>query len=199
MSGTALSPHVANPYALIEGAEFGAAMRALPNDRWRAFVCALFEVKPGKGLWVRAFKMAGFGVLGKTTPQTYSANASRMAHDEPFRRRFGRSSRGDFVALGPAAFSALTAVLGNPQHRDHVRAIALVLDRTNPVEQIHHVKSEQRHVIVDEDKVLARIRELAAIAGLDYREMPSMIDVTPPAIEDKIQDGNRDPDDQQTA
>ena len=43
------------------GAEWGPAMKALPSDRHRAFVLALYQIKPGYGAHVKAAKLAGFG------------------------------------------------------------------------------------------------------------------------------------------
>jgi hypothetical protein len=42
-------------------AKDGPAMLALPTDRHRAFVRALYTIRPGHGARVKAAKLAGFG------------------------------------------------------------------------------------------------------------------------------------------
>ena len=63
------------------GAEWGPAMKALPSDRHRAFVLALYQVPPGYGSYVRAAKLSGFGT-SKSSAHSWSAIATRLAHDE---------------------------------------------------------------------------------------------------------------------
>src|SRR4051794_20858840 len=59
----------------------GPAMKALPSERHRAFVRALYQVKPGHGANVKAAKLAGFGTE-TSTPQSMATIASRLAHDD---------------------------------------------------------------------------------------------------------------------
>ena len=63
------------------GAEWGPAMKALPSDRHRAFVLALYKIRPGYGAHVKAAKLAGFGT-SKSSAQSWSTIAARLAHDE---------------------------------------------------------------------------------------------------------------------
>src|SRR5262245_16825879 len=74
----ALAEAIASP---LDGAEWGPAMRALPSDRHRAFVLALYQIRPGYGAHVKAAKMAGFGT-GTSSAKSWSVIASRLAHDE---------------------------------------------------------------------------------------------------------------------
>src|ERR1700736_5277607 len=62
-------------------AKDGPAMTALPTDRHRAFVRALYTVRPGHGARVKAAKLAGFG-CPTSSPQSMATIASRLSHDE---------------------------------------------------------------------------------------------------------------------
>jgi hypothetical protein len=61
-------------------------MQALPTDRHRAFVRAMYQVKPGHGAAVRAAKLAGFGTPSSTA-QSMATIASRLTHDRRERSR----------------------------------------------------------------------------------------------------------------
>jgi hypothetical protein len=63
-----------------EGGSWGPAMAALPSDRHRAFVLALFEVKPGYGANVAAPKIAGFGKPTSTTQDDALAGRCLARH-----------------------------------------------------------------------------------------------------------------------
>ena len=62
-------------------AKDGPAMLALPTDRHRAFVRALYTVRPGWGASVKAAKQAGFGTP-TSSAQSMATIASRLRHDE---------------------------------------------------------------------------------------------------------------------
>ena len=51
-----------------DGGQLGPAMRALPNDRWRAFVEFYLLEKPGRGAQTAAARRAGFGKGGSSKP-----------------------------------------------------------------------------------------------------------------------------------
>lgn len=156
-------------------AEYGPAMKALPTDRHRRFVEALYAVKPGHGAQVRAARLAGWG-KPESTPETMSVIASRLAHDERVQAALREEDQKRLRAAAPRAISALQNLVESPSHRDHARGIAMLLDRVHPSETSHKVKVEHeagpsmRAVA----SVTARIMELAARACV-----PAMIDVTP--------------------
>src|SRR5260370_41440669 len=62
-------------------AQDGPAMLSLRTDRHRAFVRALYTVRPGHGARVKAAKLAGFG-CPTSSPQSMATIASRLSHDE---------------------------------------------------------------------------------------------------------------------
>lgn len=161
----------------IDGAEFGPAMQALPSDRHRAFVLALYQVKPGYGAQVRAAKLAGFGTT-TSSPQSWSVIASRLAHDERIQAALFEEDQRRIRASAPRAIRALGRLVETPDHRDHCRAIGMVLDRVHPVHTTHDVNVEHRHrhEIVATEQVMERIRQLALSAGVALP--PSTIDGT---------------------
>jgi hypothetical protein len=159
-------------------AKDGPKMKALPTDRHRAFVRALYTVKPGHGANVKAAKLAGFGTLA-STPQSMATIASRLAHDERVIEAIAEENEKYIRSSAPRAVRALSALIENPNAKDHARGIAMVLDRTNPVELAikHKHEHEASASLLSAAEVFNRIMELASRAGL-----PPMIDVTPQKV-----------------
>ena len=156
-------------------AEDGPEMKALPSDRHRAFVRALYQVKPGHGMYVRAAKLAGFG-SPSSTPQSMATIASRLKSDARVIAAISEEDQKHIRGAAPRALRALDRLVDSPNHKDHARGIAMVLDRAHPLETNHTVKVEHGaapslRAVAD---VTLRILELAARAGV-----PAMIDVTP--------------------
>jgi phage terminase small subunit len=157
--------------------EDGPAMKALPTDRHRAFVRALYQVKPGHGAQVKAARMAGWG-SPTSTPKTMSVIASRLAHDPRVQAALYEEDQKRIRATAPRAISALAALVENPKHRDHARGIAMVLDRVHPAETAHKLTVEHAGEVKlsapEMARMVERIMELAARA-----KVAPMIDVTP--------------------
>ena len=156
-------------------AEDGPAMKALPSDRHRAFVRALYQVKPGHGANVKAAKLAGFG-LPSSSAQSMATIASRLAHDERVLTAIAEEDQKRIRASAPRAIRALSSLIENPNSKDHARGIAMILDRTLPLETIQKVTVEHQasSSMKATAEVFERIMLLAARAGV-----PPMIDVTP--------------------
>jgi phage terminase small subunit len=112
-------------------------MLALPNDKWRLFVINLVTGKPGQGAQVRAYVAAGCAGSRKTA----IVEASKMIRDERVVAAIGEESRKWLRAGHPHAVAALHAMVRNTKHRDHARAVSMILDRTDPVvsNQMVHV------------------------------------------------------------
>ena len=115
-------------------AKDGPAMLALPTDRHRAFVRALYMVRPGWGASVKAAKQAGFGTP-TSSAQSWATIASRLRHDERILAAIAEEDQKYIRSSAPRALNALARLIENPKAKDHARGIAMVLDRTNPVEQ----------------------------------------------------------------
>ncbi|WFU37748.1 hypothetical protein QA640_25135 [Bradyrhizobium sp. CB82] len=156
-------------------AQDGPAMKALPSDRHRAFVRALYQVKPGHGANVKAAKLAGFGTP-ESTPQSMATIASRLAHDERVLAAIYEEDQKHIRASAPRAIRALSSLIENPNSRDHARGIAMVLDRVHPSETVHNVKVE--HEASASMRVTAEVIEkIMALAA--RANVAAMIDVTP--------------------
>ena len=152
-------------------------MKALPSDRHRAFVRALYQVKPGHGANVKAAKLAGFG-SPTSTPQSMATIASRLAHDERVLSAIREEDEKRIRSSAPRAIAALSHLIETPSHKDHARGIAMVLDRVHPAETQHVIKVEHRasSSFKATAETIERIMLLAARAGV---VMPPLIDVTP--------------------
>lgn len=144
-------------------AKDGPKMQALPSDRHRAFVRAMYQVKPGHGAAVRAAKIAGFGTP-TSTPQSMATIASRLTHDPRVQEAFAEQDQLYIRASAPRAIRALSHLIETPSHKDHGRALGMILDRTMPAETVHNVKMNHDVTPAFQDtvQVMARIAELAA-------------------------------------
>jgi hypothetical protein len=144
-------------------AQDGPAMKALPTDRHRAFIRAMYQVKPGHGAAVRAAKLAGFGTP-QSSPQSMATIASRLTHDERVQAVFSEQDQLFIRASAPRAIRALSALIENPKAKDHARGISMILDRTMPIETIHNVKVEHDVTpnAMETAQILQRIAELSA-------------------------------------
>lgn len=164
----------------VEGTEWGEAMKALPTDRHRAFVLALYQVKPGHGANVKAARLANFG-LPDSTPETMATIASRLAHDERILAAVREMDQKVIRGYSPFAIQAVGNAIADPSSRDHIRAVGMILDRVHPVETTHNVKVQHDATpsLQATAEVLQRISDLAAKAGIDVSKLPPMLDVTP--------------------
>jgi phage terminase small subunit len=102
--------------------------------------------------------------------------ASRLIHDEKIQAALREHDQKVLRAAAPRALRALHGMVEDPEHKDHARAVGMVLDRVHPVETVHHVRSEHRHAVVATEQVLERIREIAGRVGLDSERMPAPIE-----------------------
>jgi hypothetical protein len=139
--------------------EWGPAMAALPTDRQRQYVIALWEVKPGRGVQVRAAKRAGYGTP-TSTPNTMRVIACRLFNDESIQLAVEEEGRRRFRTLGPLAHNALLNLLLDPKHRDHGKALLACLDHAMPLEMRHQHLHEHHHVVDQEAKILDLFRRL---------------------------------------
>ena len=152
-----------------EPAEWGPAMAAI-NDKRRSFVVALYDEaapRKGDGLLIYAAKTAGYGTATSST-KSLSVIANRIVHDDRVQAAIVEHSRTVLRAVPPEAIRALKELIRDPKARDHMRAIAAVIDRTDPLQTMHTVKVEDTRPPSPEftQKVLQRIDELARRAGI---------------------------------
>ena len=149
--------------------QFGPKMAGL-SDKRRALVCALFDDDaPSKndGLLIWAARKAGYGTPTSST-RSLGNIAGRIIHDDDVQAAIKEHSHRVMRAIPPEAIRALKRLIADPSHRDHMRAIAAVIDRTDPLQTLHTVKVEDHRPASPEitAKVLERIDELARRAGI---------------------------------
>jgi hypothetical protein len=157
-------------------AKDGPKMLALPSDRHRAFVRAMYQIRPGHGAAVKAAKMAAFG-----TPQSSAGSmatiASRLMHDERILEAFREENEKHIRASAPRAIVALSRLIEDPKHKDHARGIGMVLEREYPVESV--VTMKHQHDVTpafqDTAKVMARMAELAAKYCVPMPALPAPV------------------------
>jgi hypothetical protein len=148
---TALAP--AKP----DWGQLGPAVRALPNDQWRAFCYALVTGPGGHGKYAAAARAAGFGKDSK--PSTLGKQAWQLAHDDRMIAAIAEMSRKYLRGAHPEAVTALHNMVRDPSHRDHGRAVLAVLDRVDPV--VGRQQIEVTHKILDPDQ--EALEELGAL------------------------------------
>ena len=140
----------------------GPKMCALPTDRHRAFVRALYQVKPGHGSASKAARLAQFGTPNSPA-QSIASIASRLMHDERVLEAIHEMDQKMIRGVAPRAIGALSRLVEDPKHRDHARGIAMVLDRVHPTETQHTVKVQ--HDVTPGLKETAEVMErIAALA-----------------------------------
>jgi hypothetical protein len=167
-------------------AKDGPAMLALPTDRHRAFVRALYQVKPGHGANVKAAKLAEFGTAN-SSPQSMATIASRLAHDERVLAAIAEEDSKRIRASAPRAISALSRLVENPKHKDHARGIAMVLDRVHPAETVSTLKVQHdaTPAFKETAQVMKRIAELAAKFSVKL-PAPPLIDAQPVSKSERV-------------
>ena len=83
----------------------------------------------------------------------------------------------------PVAVHALYKVIGDATHKDHIRAVAMVLDRTDPATTRHDIAVTHKHVDIDAEGLeelkaarslgatRERLVELFGASGLERLEL----------------------------
>jgi len=144
--------------------ELGAAMKALPNERWRAFVqFYLLETYQNKkkdnfGAQAAAARQAGFG-NPKTTNRSMAHIAWRMMRDERMIAAIAEESRKYLRSIAPEAVKAVLQGIRNPDAKDHARFVAMALDRADPVTSHQQIEVTHKHVDADTE-ALEELRAL---------------------------------------
>jgi hypothetical protein len=141
--------------------QLGPCMRALPNNKWRAFVEFYLLEEPGYGSQAAAARKAGFG-KPNSSALSMTQIASRMMRDERMVAALAEESKKIVRGGAPEAAKALLALVRDPEHKDHARAIGMVLARTDPESTTHNLNVSHRMIDADEEAVeeLRALREL---------------------------------------
>jgi len=147
--------------------EMGPCMRALPSDRWRAFVefyvAETFrnDHKNNHGAQTYAARAAGFG-RPNSTPRSMASIAWNLMRDERIIAAVAEESRQMRRAASPEVVRAWLGVLRDPDHPGHIRAIQMGMDRDEPVTTHQSIDVTHRHI----DPVAEEIAELRALREL---------------------------------
>jgi hypothetical protein len=117
---------------------------------------------PGHGALTAAARAAGFGK--KSTGANLAKIAWKVAQDDRFIAAVAECSRKIVRTGAPETANALLALVRNPEHKDHGRAVAMMLDRTDPSETHSHHTVDVTHMIEDLDReALEELRALRLI------------------------------------
>lgn len=158
--------------APLEDPRLGPAMRALPNERWRAFVEYLLAT--GTSSWTEAARAAGFKD-GPGLPVT----AHRMVNDERVQAALAEHGQRYVGGLLPIALRALKEMIEDPDHRQRFQAVDRVMGQAGL-----HSKTEVRHTHEQSpEEMISRIRQLADFLGVAPDQLLGgagpLVDVTP--------------------
>ena len=143
--------------------------------------------RKGDGLLIYAAREAAYGTPTSSS-KSLSVIANRIVHDDRVQAAIAEHSRRVLRTIPPAAILALKDLIRDPKHRDHARAIAMVLDRTDPLQTLHTVKVEDTRPpsVEATQAVLDRIEALMQRAGLLPKSAPVIDgecrDVTPQEV-----------------
>jgi phage terminase small subunit len=176
--------------------EMGPAMRAL-NERQRRFVLAmLFDQGKRFGRLKRSAQLAGYtGTQLRVTAHDLSRNPKIIA---------ALNEEGKKLIHGGIYADAIVAVRNLVQdaaHRDHARAVGMVIDRVHPLTTHHSVDVVHRHenrdqVALEELKALRqlgatrdKLLELFGPNGLDRIEALEAAEIAQRAAAAKVIDG----------
>ena len=152
------------------------------NERQKRFVHALFLAPRSHGSRTFAAKTAGYG-----TPTSSRKSLSQIGHqlsaDQKIQAAISEVSASYLTTLGPPAVRALKRLLDDPKHKDHGRALGIVMDSVTPVTSTALVKveGEVKLSAADTARVMERIEQLAckihdcSTCAEDHRRRGGMI------------------------
>ena len=144
----------------LRGSEnYGPCMRAL-TERQRLFVLYLLET--GSNNHTRAAAFAGYA---SENENALRVTAHRLAHDDKVQAAMHEEAQRRMRASAIMATSRLLEIANNPKHKDQLKAIGMVLNRTGLHEHTEH-KVTVEHQMNDAEMVV-RIRELCREMDLD--------------------------------
>jgi hypothetical protein len=132
----------------------GPAMAALPRESWREFVRQLFFQQPGHGNHTRALRAVPSLCKGRQDPKYHRQAAYRLMQDPRIQAAVAEEAANFIRMTGPSAAQMLNRLVLDPQHRDHARGIAMILDRVAPIET-RHVVDVRHHRTLDEEAIEA--------------------------------------------
>lgn len=161
---------------------YGPAMRALPNDRMRAFVVACCQpTATGVTNYTAAALAAGYGNGNRDNAQV---QGSRLAHDERIQAAMLEESQRRFTAALPLATAAVIQILTtSTKNTDRMKAAAMIFNRSGMPERTEHeVKVTKTETQAEK---IERIIRIAKGLGLDPKSLLGNIGIEmPKAVSD---------------
>jgi phage terminase small subunit len=153
MTETAIAP-------LEDYGRLSPTMQAL-TEKQRAFVYHIVNGPTGYGSLTKAYAAAGYKSAKRST---LTKEAHRLSHDERIIAAIAEESKKVTRIAHPEAVAALLNLIRDPSHKDHARAVAMLLERADPAESRHSVDVVHRHVNADQEALeeLQAARELGA-------------------------------------
>jgi hypothetical protein len=136
--------------------QLGPAMREL-NEMQREFVVAYLTGKPGHGAKTAAARRAGY------TGKRLTNHAHDLCRNPKIIAAINEESKKYIRGAGHAeAVAAVMNLVRDPEHRDHARALDMVLSRADPAISKHSL--DVTHRVEDPDR--AALEELRALRQL---------------------------------
>jgi hypothetical protein len=136
--------------------EYGPAMRALPNGRWRKAAHALFITKGNRA---EALRIAGYNGQANGL----YASATRMFNDDRMRAAIRELAIREIELSEPECIGTTLEIMRNNTEsaRDRLAAARLLWDRARPVES--RLKVDVSHVLTNDEKEIQHYRALQKI------------------------------------
>ena len=135
-------------------------MKALPNDRYRAFVAFYLMEAPRRGAQTNACRRAGFG-KPTSSDNFFQRYANKLMSDERIQRAILAEAKKTLRGAAPEAVNALLNVIRDPKHRDHIRGVDMLLSRTDAVEThasiTHYIEVDHHREALDQLALMKRL------------------------------------------
>lgn len=120
--------------------KYGPAMKALPNDRWRA-ACIAFVTGPGSHHGNKGYAAAAQAAGYEGNQNVLNVQGHRMFHDHRMQAAIQEEFRKTMVGMLPIAKRAVEEIVMTPGDKDRLAAAKTILDRAG----VHEVREERVH------------------------------------------------------
>jgi hypothetical protein len=147
----AIAKHIAELEGPLSAAE------AACSARERRFVYWLLNLPPKKGFRVQAARLAGFGK--DSTPHVLNSTVQVLLAQQRIIDLIVEVTRKQIRSSAPEALAAVREIIGDPEHRDRLKAAQTILERVEPTMQ--RIDVSVKHEIIDRDgEAVAYLRKL---------------------------------------
>jgi phage terminase small subunit len=145
--------------------QLGPAMRNLPTDRMRAFVCAMLET--GGRSHTECAALAGYSTVSNNS---LKHDAHRIFHDERVQAAMTEEAGRRLKSGQILAVSKLLDIIQNGKDSDSLKAQEMLFNRTGMHATSEH-KVSVTQVSQTDDEIRNRILHLAKNLGLDPQKL----------------------------